>query len=277
MNYTIPNSITERKDLFKYLKENKGLLISQKKSADKYADAVHCKIPTGDVNDGLFAKKDIYTGKRESVDNSSTIIVKAAINTTNLLDSHSDVHIPGLWKKSLSETKEVLHLREHKMSFENVISRDVVATAKNMSWSSLGFEYDGSTQVLLFESKITRKEHNAFMIDQYLEGSVTNHSVGMRYVDIFLCINSTDKYYREEKDNWDKYYPQVANKSDADELGYFWAVTTAKLIEGSAVLRGSNYATPTISITEAGSTTSEKIEPSFDTQKQINIIKQIKF
>lgn len=65
-----------------------------------------------------------------------------------------------------------------------------------------------------------------------------------------MCINSEDRYYREEKENWDKYYPQVANKKDVDEVGFFWAVTEAKLIEGSAVPIGSNYVTPTLSVKE---------------------------
>jgi hypothetical protein len=81
----------------------------------------------------------------------------------------------------------------------------------------------------------------------------------MQYVQILLCINSEEKYYTEEKTNWDKYYPMVANKDVADERGCFWAVTEAKIIEGSAVVIGSNGATPTISV--------EQIVPSNDTQE----------
>ena len=36
----------------------------------------------------------------------------------------------------------------------------------------------------------------------------------------------------------------------ADNYGYFWAVTEAKVVEGSAVVKGSNAITPVISIVE---------------------------
>ena len=61
-------------------------------------------------------------------------------------------------------------------------------------------------------------------------------------------MNSDSKYDKEEKANWDKYIDQVVNRKDAEAQGYFWAVTEAKVIEGSAVPLGSNYATPVISI-----------------------------
>lgn len=84
----------------------------------------------------------------------------------------------------------------------------------------------------------------------------------MRYVQLFLCIDSDDREYREEKDNWEKYIAEVANRQEADTNGYFWAVTEAKLVEGSAVPLGSNWATPTQSVKEF-------TEPSQDTHKDI--------
>ena len=81
------------------------------------------------------------------------------------------------------------------------------------------------------------------------------------YSSIYLCINSNEATYAAEKDNWDKYYSEVANKEIADEKGYFWAVTEAKVIEGSAVVKGSNQYTPTLEI-EA-----EKTEPTEVTQE----------
>ena len=90
------------------------------------------------------------------------------------------------------------------------------------------------------------------MFDMYRKGWVKQHSVGMRYVQLFMAINeSDDKYYREEYEVWEKYYPQVINQKDAEELGYFFAVTEAKVIEGSAVPLGSNWVTPTQSIIES--------------------------
>jgi hypothetical protein len=98
------------------------------------------------------------------------------------------------------------------------------------------------------------------MFDLYRKGRVNNHSVGMQYVKIYLCINSEEAMYSSEKANWDKYYSQVVNKEVADEKGYFWAVTEAKIVEGSAVVKGSNSQTPSLEIEI------EKEEPSEDTQ-----------
>ena len=281
MEYTLPQ-FNSKADMFKYLKENKALLVSQKKHAVKYADAVCYAVPSAPASD--YASKEVAVLMSTPEDVAKSITVKVAINTTNLLDSHGDVHIPGLWKKTLSENKNVLLLREHSMKFENVLAQNVTAYTKRMTWKALGYEYEGSTEVLLFETTIQRKDYTSFMIDRYLEGDVKNHSVGMRYGDLLLCINSEENWYRDEKENWDKYISMVANKEAAEELGYFWAVTTAKVIEGSAVVLGSNFATPTISVQsnketdEADKVTSEHKEgPAETTPKQSPNYSTIKF
>lgn len=247
-----------KQDLFNWLRENKNLLLHSKKSAIKYADAVTYTEPLGAIVKDAAEKT---AGIVETFD-TGNIVVRSVINTTNLLDSHGDVHIPGLWKKSLSEAKMFYLLQEHKMQFDKVITDEVKAFTKSVTWKSLGWDYEGSTQALMFDSTIG--DRNEYMKDQYTKGYVKNHSVGMRYVDMFLCVNSEDKWWKEEKENYDKYIQQVANK-EADN-GWFWAVTTAKVIEGSAVLIGSNQATPTISITGADKITPETIEPVQATQ-----------
>ena len=100
------------------------------------------------------------------------------------------------------------------------------------------------------------------MFEQYAKGYVKEHSVGMRYVNLEMAVNSEEKYYAEEKAIWDKYISEVANKEEAEQRGYFWAVTEAKIVEGSAVVKGSNYATPTISVKE------NTIEPTEVTQTE---------
>ena len=269
MNYKLPETITDKDELFKYLKENKSFIYQQKKSTVKRGDAISADIPTVDAEQ--YATKDVAvtappTGK---------LMAKVVINTTNFMDSHDDVHIPGLWKKSLNEAKSHLHLQEHEMEFEKVISDTVTATAKTMTWKSLGFDFEGSTQALIFDSEID-PERNPYMYEQYKKGYVKNHSVGMQYVKMEMCINSKEKYYAEEKAAWDKYYPMIANSSKADECGYFFAVTEARIIEGSAVVRGSNIATPTISVTEAVDDTS-KDEPDNTTHVDYVKLKSINF
>lgn len=270
MNYKLPDNITDQDELFKYLKQNKSFIFQQKKAAVKRGDAVCADLPT--VDNEEYATKEIGVSQPAT----GNLLAKVVINTTNFMDSHSDVHIPGLWKKSLNETKQHLHLQEHEMEFSKVISDNVTASAKTISWKALGFDFEGSTQALVFESTID-PERNAYMYDQYRKGYVKNHSVGMQYVKLEMCINSKDKYYEEEKAAWDKYYPMIANQSKADENGYFFAVTEARIIEGSAVVRGSNIATPTISITEAAESTPEKSEPVQPTHVDYDKLKSINF
>lgn len=237
---------SDPEELFKFLKDNKSMLTAEKKYFGKEGEPVSYVCPLYDHKTASF-KANIAS---EDILAKDELQVKLAINTTNLLDSHSDVHLPGLWKKSLKESgKSVLHLQEHKNGFAGIIADgmdgEVKAFTELMTWKDLGFKFEGSTEVLVFESTV-KKSRNPYMFEQYAKKYVKNHSVGMQYVKMFLCINSEEKYYREEKDNWDTYYPKVANKDAADERGYFWAVTEAKVIEGSAVPRGSNWATPTI-------------------------------
>ena len=249
-----------KKELFEFLIENKQTLIAQKKAEIKHADGV------------LFG---IVTDKsaNKAVGNENEAQVKAIINTTNLMDSHKDVHIPGLWAKSLKENKNIMHIQEHKMSFDTIISDgvDLKAFTKEYKWKELGYAFEGSTEALVFDSTV-KASRNPFMLKQYRDGNVKNHSVGMQYVKLVLCINDEDS--GAEYEAWEKYYPMIANKSTADGYGYFWAVKEAKVIEGSAVPIGSNFATPTLDIKEPLEGTQK--EPSKDTQRKtvfINLLK----
>lgn len=225
-----------KEELFAFLIENKELIISQKKAVIKHSDGIIVG------NHGIGKTLAVKATQQ----NSDVILATIVINTTNYMDSHDDVHIDGLWKKTLSENKNLLHLQEHNNNFSNIIASksDLKAYTKKMLWSDLGYNYEGTTQALIFESTI-RKERNEFMFNQYKNGWVDNHSVGMQYVKIELALNQEDT---DEKIIWDKYINLIANKEKAVNMGYFWAVTEAKAFEGSAVVRGSNDATPTISV-----------------------------
>ena len=245
-------------ELFKYLRENKGLLIIRKKAVTKFTDPLQMQFFLPGSESGIYIPKSISEDESAQV---GLLKAKLAINTTNIMDSHSDVHIPGLWNKSLKERRDIYLLKEHKLQFENIIADDVKASAIKMSWKELGFKFDGETEVLIFDATID-KSRNEYMFDQYSKGRVKQHSVGMQYVKLFLCMNSESKWDQEEKTSWDKYISQVVNKAEAEAQGYFWAVTEAKVIEGSAVPLGSNFATPVISIEPGSSTQSKEIEPA---------------
>lgn len=223
-------------DLFKWLHTNKDLLIAQKKSEMKKADSVIIRI-----NDQLpTVAKAINLGDADKIE------VVSIINTTKLFDSHGDVHIDGLWNKSLSiPNRKSFLVKEHKFNFDGIITDEVKAYTQDFTWKELGFPWEGKTQALTYKS-IIYKGDSTGMFGRYVAGKVDQHSVGMQYVKMVLAIDN--KNYKEEKENYDKYYGMIANKEEVDEAGYFWGILEAKDIEGSAVVKGSNFVTPTTSV-----------------------------
>jgi len=236
--------------LFKFLTDNEKSLIAQKKYELKQADAVfHSGIVENDK--GLAVKANAGALLADKTE----LTVTSVINTTYWYDSHGDVHVDGLWKKSLSESKGLYLLQEHSMSFKGIISDEVRAFTKSIAWQSLGVNREGYTEALVFESRV-KQSRNDYMFGQYRDGHVKNHSVGMRYVTIDLALN--DENYPAYKALWDKYIDKIANRADVEEAGFFWPVTQAKVVEGSAVPIGSNVITPTESV--------KNIEPPAGTQ-----------
>lgn len=234
-----------RKELFKFLVDNKAKLEAFKRADMKKADAIIC-VPE------LITPAKIETAKAFGIESDGTgnLLVKVIINTTNIFDSHKDVHIPGLWAKSLRDNKNIMFLKNHLRDFEFIIAegKELQAYTQNFTFSQLGYNLPGTTEALVFEALI-RADRNEFMASQYRKGFVKNHSVGMQYVKLVMAVN--DENYGAEYEMWEKYYPEIANKADADEYGYFWAVKEAKVIEGSAVPIGSNVYTPTMTIEES--------------------------
>jgi hypothetical protein len=260
MSKIIMPEFSTKQDAHKWLFENHDKIISQKKASTKEADNVFCN--------NLFIEKTITEKAVSSTDeaNSNFITRKCVINTTNYLDSHKDVHIPGIWKKSLKETKSFSLIKEHKFNFDNEITDDVKAFTELINWKELGLKIDGQSEALVFLANIPKTDQTG-MYQRYLKNTVKNHSVGMQYVKIYFCMDNEDAEYAQFKDNWDKYISQVVNVKDAEETGYFWAITEAKIIEGSAVLRGSNPITPTLN---------QKEEPNEITPNEPNEITQEK-
>jgi hypothetical protein len=230
-----------KEELFKFLKDNKATLERQKKAEVKHADSVIF------VN-GKSSAVEIMKAVGESA-NPNELKVKVVINTTNLLDSHGDVHQVGIWNKSIKDNNGILFLQEHRMAFDKIIAdgNELKVSVETFTWKELGFNFTGTTQALVFDAVIKR-ERNPEMFKQYENGWVKEHSVGMRYMQLVLCVNSEKEWYGAEKEAWDKYLPTVVNKELAEERGWFYAVKEAKVVEGSAVPKGSNFATPTLEV-----------------------------
>lgn len=241
-----------KKEAIDFLKANKQELVNLKKSQDCYTYGVYTEVHKVEPRKtGPNAEKGESTDTNPAPQNPNEIKVKLVLNTTGYMDSHCDVHIAGLWKKSLEQNRKGFYLlREHKANFENVIAhqKDVKAYTEFRNWADLGEPYEGQTECLIFEATI-KKEVNPFMFEQYQKGYIKNHSVGMRYIKLELAIY--DEEDEKEMDFWNKYISQVANRERAEELGYFWVVTEAQLREGSAVLFGSNDTTPVLETKES--------------------------
>lgn len=256
----LPDNVTGN-DAFLFAKQNKAKIKALKKAEKKIADAV-CYSNYLIGKDGSIDKAD-NTGIDEGM-----IKVTPVINSCYWYDSHGDVHIPGIWNKSLSDNSKraangIFHLQEHSMKFQNIIAEygDVNPYVRSVSWRELGVEFDGATECLCFDSTV-RKEVNQYMFDLYSKKRVKNHSVGMYYVNIDLAVNFDSKDFEEEYALWKKYIDFIPNADEAKEDGMFWAVTEAKVIEGSSVVIGSNTITPTLN------DKSTFIEPEIPTQTE---------
>lgn len=233
----LDREFSTKRDMFIALKENKDTIVGIKKSAVKFSDPIS------------FTAKDISTAKAGSSDSAVKIgdFIYPVINTTNYLDSHGDVHLDGIWNKSLTEQNgKVYYIINHELEIGKVISypKEVTPMVKDMSWSELGLPYEGKTQALIFKARLTDKtNHDA--LKAIIDKESLENSIRMMYVGMKLCIDSNDEELKEEKKDFYNYLPIIANKEDAIERGYFWAITEAKIFkEGSAVLFGSNDATP---------------------------------
>jgi hypothetical protein len=243
-NFEIPK-FKDQKALYGFLVENEDLIITSRKSAMKEAGGFYnpASVLLDEVGFGLASKSE--GGSGVSLLDKDTLEIKAAINTTNMFDSHKDLHLNKMWNKSLEENKNPMHLEEHGRSFKNIIAsgEDVNVYVETVSWKSLGYNFAGKTEVLTHEIKL-RKSRHPYMHEQYAKGYVNNHSVGMFYSKMLLAVNDKDDYPDQYK-NWEKYIDKGINKEVAEEWGYFWAIPEAKYIEGSAVPMGSNHLTPT--------------------------------
>lgn len=247
----LDRDFTNKEELFKALRENATSIIDVKKaniykSVDKGSSIKTSSTIDTDVikTDATFKENYIYP----------------VINTIGYLDSHNDLHVQGLFNKSAREQQgNIFYVADHDLKTTTTIAwkSDVKLLIKDIEWSLVGKSYGGKTQALIFEiakDKI-RLDIAKSIINDKLD---IENSVRMRYFNIALCYNSDKEDDKDYKKNFDKYYPQIANKEDFNEIIYFYAVLEAGIVsEGSMVLQGSNDATRVIQ---------SKIEPSNDTQ-----------
>jgi hypothetical protein len=249
-----------KKEMFTALKQEKDIIVGLKKAAHKFTDPVSFK---------LKAKEAVKADEAVGIKIGDTIY--AVINTCWYYDSHGDVHAAGIWDLSIKDQKgKLYYIINHDLEIGKVVGypRDVEATVKDLAWSDLGLPYSGDTQALIFAVKLTDKTNRDFLAAA-LDKEDLQNSVRMRYVKFTLCMDSTDAEFATENANFYKYLPFIANKQDVLDDGYYWLVEQAAIEkEGSAVLFGSNDATPILyeePKTDPGSTSQvegKQIEPA---------------
>lgn len=196
---------------------------------------------------------------------SDVVEVKAVINTTNVIDSHLDLHVKGIWNKTVNDNPYTYHLKQHENKFESVLSSRAKNINEVMNFKDLGLSIDREMEANLNVFTLD-KAKNPFMFDQYISGEVKQHSVGMVYVNIELAWHDEDSKKDMDFFNWAK--SEAINPEVADHYGYCWVVREAKKREGSAVVFASNSITPTLYVKnfEPQSST-QKTEPPKGTQK----------
>lgn len=246
-------------ELFKYLMANKTILIEAKKAEIYKSIDKGLKVLTSQKS----ILKITDTSKAFKMDENYYYFV---VNSANILDTHTDMHIEGNWEKTVKEQQGKVYLvwdHELKRSEIIVMKSDVEMFTAKIPWSLLGKDYEGETYCLVYKvlkTKVVNKEAKEWLENDYdFEASVR-----MQYMDIDIAIDSKDNDMAKEKANFDLYYPIIANKSDFEKINYFWIIKQAKnVMESSLVMFGSNNATGRIQENkEPDNSTLENKEPT---------------
>ena len=226
----------DKKELFKYLIENKSKLIAQKKAMPITVDSPFSR--------SSIMKIAEPKSTQSNVSSSDNIRVKIVGNTANWVDSYFDLVLPNAPNRSINNRKHLIpHLKDHDYRIAAEIGDVVDIYTENVSLRDLGLDIDGSTQAVIMLSDV-KKSYDERSFAKYKAGKANQHSIGLQYVKLELAIN--DESEEAEFATWQKYYDQIINKEVVDESGFFWAVLEYKLIEISLVLFGANELTPTL-------------------------------
>ena len=259
----LDREFNSKEELFKALAENETFIHDAKKSQVYKSFEKGLQVVTDQKQ---IEKAFDSTEKGIKFDSDYYYFV---VNSANFLDSHSDVHVDGNWNKNVKDQQGKVYLVfDHSLKRSDIIAmkKDVEMFTAKISWNMLGKNYEGETYSLIYKvkkDKIVNKEAKEWLE----QGHELEASVRMQYVKIETAFNSTNPDYSKQKEVYDTYYPQIANKEDFEEIEYFWAVKEAKnVMESSLVLFGSNSATGIVN----NENKSEAVEDTPETKEQSN-------
>ena len=179
-------TFSTKEELFKELRLNVDKIIALKKAN------IFKSFEKGIVNTWCEAKNDIEmkVGPQMKAD-----CIYPVINSTNYLDSHDDVHFPGLWNKSVKEQQgKLFYVCDHELKTSSIIAwpSDVNVQLKTVPWSFVGKDYEGNTEALIYEIA------KSAIVNPIAKEIIDNkrpvqNSVRMQYVKIQLGMDSSAK------------------------------------------------------------------------------------
>ena len=265
-------TFSDKEAMFKELAQNEEIIIDAKKSEVYKSIDKGVQLVTN--QESIKKALESTTNKGIKFDNDYYYFV---VNSANILDSHSDVHVDGNWNKNVKDQQGKVYLVfDHSLKRNDIIAmrKDVEMFTASIPFSLLGKSYDGETYSLVYKvakDKIVNKEAKEWLED----GHELEASVRMQYIKMESAFNSDNQDYAKQKATFDEYYPLIANKEDFDEINYFWVVKEAKnVFESSLVLFGSNSATGVINnkdneaVNDTSTTEAEQSLQLEETQKE---------
>jgi hypothetical protein len=233
-------NFSNEKEMFAELIANKEFIIKEKTSQIYKSFEKGLAISVSQEN----ISKALEMDKTFKIDNDFYYFV---VNSSNILDSHADLHVKKNWEKTVKEQqRKVFLVFDHQLKRSEIIAmkEDIEMFTSEIPFSLIGKNYDGNTYCLIYKVK-KDKIVNAEAKEWLDKGYSLEASVRMQYVNIDLAVKSKEEDYKKENETYEKYFPLIANKEDfKEEINYFWVVKEAKNVhESSLVLFGSNSAT----------------------------------
>lgn len=253
----VKKEFATKEELFTYVKANLTQIIDAKK-VEQYScnkgQAMSCKV--------LNSSKLMVAEKAIAVDDNYWYI---AVNSTNILDSHDDLHVNGIWNTTVKDQQGKNYLVDsHDITIDSTIVKKehIEMFVATVSFESLGYPYKGDTQVLVYKFQKAQVIHDKARY--WLEsGDEIQASVRMRYVTIEFALDSNAPEDEVFKKRYVEYLGKIANRQDFDYIPYFFVIKEAiNQRESSLLPFGSNHVTGNIINTNVDNNNEVKTDPS---------------
>jgi len=225
-------NFTDKGEMFKALKANKEVIVASKKSKifKSFEKGIGVSAKSIDISKLDTTTKGILTDPDHYY---------IAVNTTKVLDSHSDLHLDGIWNKTVKDQQGRNYLlMDHKMEMTSTVAKKdkVEMFIADIPFKAVGKDYDGNTQALIY--KVHKDDIIHELAKEWLEsGDDIEASVRMQYVDLDLAMNSQAKEDATELKLYNDNLENIANKNEFESIDYFWVVKQAKNVGESSFSR----------------------------------------